>query len=113
MNNSYKRTNFKGFAKQYFNSSFQFKFYSKINTPNRITTLKNMFFAQNLLHLTHTNYMNNILRSKIMLMLTGDNNITTTDDEDSEIENFANMDVSITSLRCLGMLCERIYIFFK
>jgi len=102
--NSFKRTNFKGYAKYYFNNTSQFKFFSPINSQKQISNLKNLFFAQNLLHLSNRNYLNNIMKSKIMLMLVSENHAALPDGEEKGIENLND---NFNSLLNIGILCER------
>jgi len=107
MNNSFKRTFFKGFSKFYFNSSSQFKFYSPINSQKQISGIKNLFFAQNILQLAKSSFMlNAIMKSNIMLMLSGENSSSLAEDIDTVIQNIINGDTSLSLLKN-GMLCER------
>jgi len=101
MNKRFKSTNFKSFAKYFYNSTSQFKFYSKVNSQQCISNIKNHFFAQNLLHLSNTLFLNKI--NKVKLMLVGSNNELVQDEIITEIDEIIeNNQRNLLSLSMLG-----------
>ena len=101
MNKRFKSTNFKSFAKYFYNSTSHFKFYSKVNSQQCISNIKNHFFAQNLLHLSNTLFLNKI--NKVKLMLVGSNNELVQDEIITEIDEIIeNNQRNLLSLSMLG-----------
>jgi len=103
--NSFKRNNFfSKFAKTCFKNNNQFKMFSTINPQKKLTNLKNLFFAQNILQIAKFNYIVARKFSSCLILSGVSQDINEMEEEDTGVVGLMKCDNDLLSK--YSLLCE-------